>query len=177
MTKITKLNIGCGKDIKKDFLNVDYFNGKGVDKVINLNNYPYPFKENQFEEILAKDILEHLEKPDKCIRELWRISKKGCKIEITVPHYSSVNAWGDMTHVKPFSQHSMDHFDIKKEKGASLEFHQKEKFKVQVKLILPRAYRIFGIGLLIRQFPRVYERFFTYLFPIQGLEFYLETIK
>ena len=175
--KEKKLNIGCGKDIRRGFVNVDYLKSKGVDVVCNLNNYPYPFQNNQFDEILAKDILEHLEKPDKCMRELWRISRNGCKIKIIVPHYSSVNAWGDMTHVKPFSQHSMDHFNIKKEKGTSLEFHQKEKFKVNVKLIIPRIYKILGVSFFIRYFPEVYERFFTYLLPIQGLEFYLETIK
>ena len=173
----TKLNLGCGKDIREGYLNVDYYKDKGVDLQHDLNDYPYPFKDNQFQEILLLDILEHLDKPDKCIRELWRIGKKGCKIKITTPHYASVNAWGDMTHKRSFSQNSFVHFDINEKKGNSLEFHQKEKFKVKVKLITPKIYKFLGITFFMKKFPKVYERFFAYIFPIQGLEFYLEVVK
>jgi predicted SAM-dependent methyltransferase len=174
---MNKLNLGCGTDIKKGYINVDYFKHKGVDRVYDLNKYPLPFKDNQFNKILLADILEHLSNPDKCIRELWRISKNGCKIKITVPHYTSVNAWGDMTHVKPFSKSSMIHFDIEQIKGKSLEFHQKEKFRVKIELQTPKIYKIFGINILINKFHKIYERFFAYIFPIQGIAFYLEAVK
>jgi hypothetical protein len=72
---MNKLNLGCGTNIKKSYINVDYFEHKGVDKIYDLNKYPLPFQDNQFKEILLLDILEHLGNPDKYIRELWRISK------------------------------------------------------------------------------------------------------
>ncbi len=172
-----KLNLGCGKDIRKDYINVDYYKHPAIDVVHDLNIFPYPFEENKFDEILLLDILEHLDDSQKCIRELWRISKNNCRIKITVPHYASVNAWGDMTHKRSFSQNSMKHFDINAKDGKSLEFYQKEKFNVDIKLIIPKIYKIFGIGLFIKYLPKIYERFFAYILPIQGLEFYLKVVK
>ena len=39
-----KLHLGCGKVIKKGFINLDSVKLKGVDVVHNLDVYPWPFK-------------------------------------------------------------------------------------------------------------------------------------
>jgi len=89
--EIKKLNLGCGKDIRRGYLNVDYFSAKGVDMVLDLNNMPYPFKNNQFDEIVLQDIFEHLENPINVLEEIYRISKNKARIKIRVPHFSSGN--------------------------------------------------------------------------------------
>jgi len=42
MKKSTKLNIGCGKDIKEDYVNLDSVKLPEVDVVHNLDKYPWP---------------------------------------------------------------------------------------------------------------------------------------
>lgn len=46
-----KLNLGCGKDIKDGYINLDVRYIKGVDVVCNLNSFPYPFQNDVFDEI------------------------------------------------------------------------------------------------------------------------------
>jgi predicted SAM-dependent methyltransferase len=55
---ITKLNLGCGTDIKTDFLNLDIRPLDGVDIVCDIQNL-YFIKDNSVEELLAYDVLEH----------------------------------------------------------------------------------------------------------------------
>jgi len=57
-----KLNLGCGNDYKKGWINLDVID---VKKDVNqdINKIPWPFKKDTFNEILMKMILEHVEKP------------------------------------------------------------------------------------------------------------------
>ncbi|MAG07430.1 hypothetical protein CMI46_01280 [Candidatus Pacearchaeota archaeon] len=98
-----KLHLGCGEDIKKDYVNLDIKKSLGVDVVHDLTKFPYPFKDNTFDLIEMHHVLEHLENPLKVIEELWRISKPGAKVIISVPHWSHFTAYGDLTHVNYFS--------------------------------------------------------------------------
>jgi len=179
-----KLNLGCGKDIKQGYVNLDNVKLGGVDVVHNLNKVPYPFKDNTFEEIYCSHILEHLNDIPAVLRELWRISKPGAKIVIKVPHFSSSSAWTDLTHRHPFGWMSLDYMagnntDWRSVGGRlSHEYGSKEKFNIKRKLIFGRLHRFFGLGLLFNKFPvSLYETFYAYNFPARQIEFYLETVK
>lgn len=105
-----KLNVGCGNTLKKGFLNIDI--RSPYDKKVNLNNKPYPFKDNSFDYILLDNVLEHLEEPIICLEELHRICTKKGEIEITVPFYNSPNAFRDLTHLRFFNLDSLNELDI-----------------------------------------------------------------
>lgn len=98
-----KLNLGCGLDIKSGYINLDIKKLLGVDVTHDLTSFPYPFGDNTFEVVEMHHVLEHLENPLKIIEELWRISKPGGKIIISVPHWSHFTAYGDFTHRNYFS--------------------------------------------------------------------------
>lgn len=83
-----KLNLGCGEDKKKGYLNVDFSPTVSPDIVHNLNQFPYPFKENSFELIEAFHVLEHLDKPFEVMKELHRILKPNGVLLVKVPHFS-----------------------------------------------------------------------------------------
>lgn len=46
-----KLDIGCGTNKKDSFLGVDILELPGVDIVHDLNSFPYPFSNNEIDEI------------------------------------------------------------------------------------------------------------------------------
>jgi SAM-dependent methyltransferase len=173
-----KLNLGCGRDIREDYINLDFERYNGIDVIHDLNKFPYPFKDNTFEEILAMNIMEHLNDPNKFIKELWRMGKNNCRIRINVPHFSSRCAWIDLTHKRPFSFDSFEYYSRLKNSGeSSLITNDEVFFKVDYKPIMNRFYRYIGMGLLAKKFSRFYETFLCFIFTCGGIEFNLVVLK
>lgn len=81
-----KLNLGCGNRIMEGYINVDYTQADGVDMVWDLEEFPYPFDDEEIDEIYANHVIEHLEPYRKVMGELSRILKKGGKLILAVPH-------------------------------------------------------------------------------------------
>ncbi|WP_260865007.1 class I SAM-dependent methyltransferase [Bacillus toyonensis] len=57
-----KLHLGCGKDIKEDWVNLDCIALPGVDVVADLNTChlkKLPFEEDSIDELLASYVFEH----------------------------------------------------------------------------------------------------------------------
>lgn len=85
---IKKLNLGCGEFKKEGYINVDFYSISMPDIKHNLNKFPYPFSNSEFDLIEADHLLEHLEDPLKVMNELHRIGKNHATIKIKVPHFS-----------------------------------------------------------------------------------------
>ena len=97
-----RLNLGCGFNQFDGFLNVDKSDLIPCDQKVDLDVFPWPWKDNEFSHIVAKDILEHLgEKPSdiiKVIKEMYRVSENGAIWEIQAPHWNCETAKDDPTH-------------------------------------------------------------------------------
>lgn len=90
---IKKLNIGCGKDIKKGYVNLDKVRLTGVDIIQDLDKYPYPFPDNTFDEVYSRDCIEHLKDLFKSMKEIKRICKHNAKVILIVPYWHSSSAF------------------------------------------------------------------------------------
>jgi len=89
-----KLNLGCGNNYMEGWtnldLNIDIYGCKSkLDISHDLNEYPYPLKENEFEVIRSWGLLEHIKDLDSHIKELTKVSKINCKMEVHVPYFLS----------------------------------------------------------------------------------------
>lgn len=104
-----RLNLGCGKDIRPGWVNLDIAPLEGVDVVHDLNELPLPFEEETFAEILCLDILEHVEFAP-LLKECLRILEPGGKLVLEVPHFSSSNNYVDPTHRNRFSVKTFNFF-------------------------------------------------------------------
>lgn len=124
-----KLNLGCGKDIKAGWVNLDSKPLPGVDAVHNLEKLPLPFQNNEFSEILCQDVLEHIADYIPLLKDLHRILTAGGKIIIRVPHFTSKNNFIDPTHKRLFSVDTFDFFvensvfSKSKERNYYFDFH------------------------------------------------------
>jgi SAM-dependent methyltransferase len=56
------------------------------ERVLHVPENHLPFPENKFDCVIAIDVHEHLEDPNPFTRELWRVTKQGGKIIVTVPN-------------------------------------------------------------------------------------------
>ena len=110
MTGQGRLNIGCGHDTRAGWINLDRVHLDGVDLVHDLTQCPWPFEDESFVEILAKDVLEHVHNLTEVVTESHRVLKPGGTLTIQVPHFTSKDAFSDPTHVRPFSSLSFDYF-------------------------------------------------------------------
>jgi SAM-dependent methyltransferase len=104
-----KLNVGCGNDARTGWVNLDVKPLPGVDVVHDLESLPLPFADEEFDEILCQDVLEHLEYIP-LLRELHRLLRRGGRITIRVPHFTSRNNYVDPTHKRLFSIDTWEFF-------------------------------------------------------------------
>ncbi len=88
-----KINLGCGKNIKKGFINLDAIKLPGVDVVCNLEDGKLPFKDNSVKIIVLNHVLEHIQNLESLLKEIYRISKANAKIYIRVPYFSHESAF------------------------------------------------------------------------------------
>jgi hypothetical protein len=105
--KMKKLNLGCGNDYKKGWVNLDLIDVK-KDIKHDLNKIPYPFKKSLFDETLMKMILEHVQDPIGVLKEVIRISKDNAKIIVIVPHATSYANFTDLQHKTNFTETSFN---------------------------------------------------------------------
>ena len=109
-----KINLACGANIRDDFINVDTFPLQGVDVVHDLSKFPWPFNNEQFDEVIMRSVLEHLPDTIAAMEECWRILKVGGKSTIRVPHWNSSDAHIGPTHIRYFHQESFDFYNPSK---------------------------------------------------------------
>jgi hypothetical protein len=88
---LKRINLGSGRSKEKNFLNVDKNSKVNPDIVVDLNTFPWPFKDDEFGHILAKDSIQYLGNTQedfiKVLKEMYRISENGALWEIQVPHW------------------------------------------------------------------------------------------
>jgi len=100
--EVKRINLGCGYKKISNFINVDSSADVSPDEVVDLNQFPWPWKDNEFDHIGASHVLEHLgDKPDdiiKVIKEMARVSNNGAIWEVSVPHWRCDIALDDPTH-------------------------------------------------------------------------------
>lgn len=112
-----KLNLGCGFMHLEEYVNVDKEEFFDPDIAMDLNVLPWNFKDNEYQHIVAKDILEHLgtEKDSfvDIIKEMYRISENGAVWEVQFPHHRSDHAFDDPTHKNILTPNTFRIFDQK----------------------------------------------------------------
>lgn len=168
------LNLGCGRKRVEGAVNLDLTPETAPDVVHDLNARPWPFPDGRFEEVLAFDVIEHLDSVIGTFEEIHRVCAHGARVRVTVPHFSSANAYVDPTHQHPFGWGTIDYVT-----GAA-EF----SFYTRVRFRLARRQLLFHPSLvnkllwrLANRWPEAYERRWAWIFPAWYLYLELEVDK
>jgi predicted SAM-dependent methyltransferase len=177
-----KLDLGCGSSKKPGYLGLDSLPLKGVDIVHNLEEFPYPFTENEIDEIWMDQVLEHIPVPIKVVEELYRICKNGAKIHIGVPYFRSAYSAIDPTHVNFFGVFWFNYFDpnhefFKRYQYSFAKFHidkiefDRESHESKIGFFRKRMINYANNNL------EKYELRWSHLYPLNSLTFHLTVIK
>lgn len=115
------LDVACGRgDQSKALTNLGY-TVYGIDKqdtgLLNFKKYDisskskFPFKNNTFDFVIFKSIIEHLtpKEIEKCFKEIYRVLKKGGRLIIMTPEWYHMYKYfyEDFTHRSPFTKRSL----------------------------------------------------------------------
>ena len=108
-----RLNIGCGRNIREDWVNLDSAALPGVDLVCDLEKLrqvPIDLPDESVERFLLSHVIEHIRDSLGLMQELWRLAIPGAIAVIRVPHGGSDDAWEDPTHVRSYFVGSFGYF-------------------------------------------------------------------
>lgn len=108
-----RLDLACGQNKKEGFYGIDIVDIPGVDMVLNLEKYPWPFKDNSVDEVFVSHFVEHVKDIIPFMDELYRVLKTGSKATIVAPYYNNVRCWMDPTHVRAISESSFLYYSKK----------------------------------------------------------------
>jgi|SRR3989344_2799762 len=174
--KSNKLNIGSGADIRKGYINLDIVKLPGVDVVWDVDKYPWPFESGRFEEIIAYQILEHVEDPLKFLEEVCRVSKDNAKVVIETPHHASGNAYADVSHKNFFNLQAFINLTQNKDKISNEEVKSKKiRFNLESSKIELIKFKF--LERLINKFNKLYDYGLCYIVRPVNMRIVLRVAK
>ncbi len=132
------LDVGCGEGftlerlrragIGKSLEGVDFQEravelGRKTHPELNLRQgdiYKLPYADNSFDTVLCCEVLEHLERPEEALKELWRVARRQCVISVPrepifrIANFlrgKNLSRWGnDIEHIQHWSSGGIRRF-------------------------------------------------------------------
>jgi hypothetical protein len=108
-----RLHLGCGRDIREGWINLDATSLPGVAVVADLDECratPLPLADDSIDEFFGSHVLEHLRNPLPFMQEIHRVASAGATAVFRVPYGSSDDADADPTHVRRYFLNSFHFF-------------------------------------------------------------------
>lgn len=172
------LDLGCGKKKRPGTIGVDYSDRHDADVIHNLNAFPYPFKDEEIDEVYLDNVLEHLDEPMAVMSEIHRICKPHATVKVIVPYFRSVWAYIDPTHKHFFAVDSFAYYDPSHIICQRYDY-VKTRFKVERVVFnetLPGGFVKNQMIRLANRWPNRYEYYLSHLFPLDDITYYLSRI-
>lgn len=167
------LDVGCGSKKHPGAVGIDISGDTDADVVHDLNALPWPLEDASFDQILLQDVIEHLDDLYGVFAELHRIARPGARVHLRTPHFSSVLAYSDPTHV-----HFLSTAAVRGLAEPGFAHYSSVRFRtVHVTLDLWLPFRALGIAALANRWPDLYEKYFAFRFPAMNIRAELEAVK
>lgn len=109
----TILNIGSGKKIMPEAINIDIIQFEGVDKICDITK-ELPFRDEQFNKVVADYVLCQICSPEafrSVMNEIWRVLERRGWLELRVPNANYPAAFQDPMDCRRFVPETFDYFN------------------------------------------------------------------
>jgi len=179
MPEIKKiLDIGCGKKKILGAVGIDFSDNENVDVVHDLNVFPYPFEDSEFDEVHIIDTLFLLSDPVRVMEEIWRVSKPAGKVVVVQPYFRSVWNFVD-PWVKNFGTvHSFAFYDPDDPICQRYEYSS-ARFKTE-KIVfnegVPMRWFTRLVAAFANKYPRKYELYLSQYYPLGMIAYKLKKL-
>ncbi len=155
-----KIDLACGQSCREGFVGADISPCKGVEHVLNLWQFPWPWETSSVDELHCSHHIEHIpmvyveRNPNECLYheipqgkckdlfvafmdECWRILKPNGKLTVICPNARSNRAFQDPTHRRFIVAESFGYFNKKWRDDNKLDHYGIESdFEISVNPII-----------------------------------------
>jgi SAM-dependent methyltransferase len=172
------LDVGCGINKKPGSIGIDRNPASRADVLVDLDHFPYPFRDSSFDGLQAIHVIEHVSDVIRSMEEFHRLVRHGGEVLIVTPHYTDFSSFCDPTHRWHLNSFSLRYFG---DDNAGFGYYSNVKFReISVRVKLLALWRWLGFEFLVNTFPR-YRRFWEYYlcYMVRGkvIEWRLQVIK
>ena len=178
------LDVGCGLNKYPNALGLDYNSKTAADVIHDLAVVPYPFPDDEFDEIICQHVIEHVPDVMAFVSELHRITKPGGRLRILTPHYSNPDWPSDPTHRNHLNSYSFQYFV---QEHSSFSFYTSLKLRpIRTYVTLANLWRALGLQFIVnldQRWPafrftrKFWEHYLNLIFRGKELYFEFEVIK
>ena len=110
-----KVDLGSGFNKLPGYIKIDYHPHKGnINIICDLEKDPLPFNDNFVDVLRATHILEHISNLKHLMQECYRVLKPESLMHIVVPCYPAPLAFQDPTHVRYFTDETIEKYFCKR---------------------------------------------------------------
>jgi predicted SAM-dependent methyltransferase len=104
------LNLGAGKKLIENAVNVDVTAYPGIQQVVDLSVFPWPWADNSIDGIHASHVAEHFFDQKKFFEECYRILKPKGFLRIVAPHSSCITSVGCLGHYRTYGYNTFNDY-------------------------------------------------------------------
>jgi SAM-dependent methyltransferase len=155
-----------------------------ADVIHDLDDLPYPFSDNQFDEVIGRHVIEHVRNPMEVVCELHRITKPGGIVRLVAPHWTNPDFATDLTHRNHLNSYSFRNFV---EDRAVFPFYTDVRFRQRrCRVTVQNLWKVFGLEILINldnRYPRLrfirkfWEQYLNAFMRGKEVHYELEVLK
>lgn len=178
------LDVGCGANKHSGAIGLDHNPRTAADVIHDLGKFPYPFPDDEFDEIVSNHVAEHVPDVMSFVAELYRITKPGGRIRILTPHYTNPDWASDPTHRNHFNSYT---FNVFMPERQLFPFYTEVNLKpIRIYVSLANLWKSLGVEFLVNldqrnerfRFTRKFwEHYLSYIFRGKELRFEFEVVK
>jgi SAM-dependent methyltransferase len=178
------LDIGCGANKVAGAIGMDINPRTSADVIHDLDDLPYPFADDSFDQVIGRHVIEHVANPLAVMGELHRITRAGGMVKLVAPHWTNPDFATDLTHRNHLNSYSFRNLT---ENRAVFEFYTDVRFRqLSVTVTILNLWKIFGFEFFVNldnRFPKMrflrkfWEQYLNAIVRGKEIYFELEVIK
>jgi SAM-dependent methyltransferase len=172
------LDVGCGVNKYPGAIGIDRNFRTKADVIVELDRYPYPFRDSSFDQVRAIHVIEHVGDVIRTMEEFHRLARPGGRVILETPHYTDFSSFCDPTHRWHLNTYSFRYFG---DDNGGYGYYSNARFReISVRVKLLALWRYLGFELLVNHVPRFRKFWEHYLcFVVRGkvMAFEFEAVK
>jgi SAM-dependent methyltransferase len=178
------LDIGCGVNKIPGAIGMDINPRTAADVIHDLDDLPYPFKDDEFDLVIGRHVIEHVRDPLRVMAELHRITRAGGIVKLVVPHWTNPDWATDLTHRNHLNSYSFRNLT---DERAVFPFYTDVRFRqLRARVTTANLWKMMGFEFFINldhRFPRlrffrkIWEHYLNAIARGKEIHFELEVVK